>query len=215
MRAPPTGEEPGGKTGPNDFYYLQTQTGWQRTLASFARWCAPQSGWRVLDAGCGPGIFPALFYSMGCQAIGIDIDPQAFLPEPLYPDVVIADVSSLPFPNSSFDLITASNLLFLLPNPVDILCEFRRLLHLDGQVALLNPSEQMNMISAVSLADERKLDQLSRKSLLSWASQAETHARWDQPSLDQLFGAAGMRLVETSLHIGPGLARFARGCLLS
>ena len=54
----------------NYFHELQSQTGWGHMLASFARWCAPKPGWRVLDVGCGPGLLPAIFAQAGCHAYG-------------------------------------------------------------------------------------------------------------------------------------------------
>jgi hypothetical protein len=53
MSAPPPDGDQDDKPRPGKFYFIQTQTGWQRTLKAFADWCAPQAGWRVLDAGCG------------------------------------------------------------------------------------------------------------------------------------------------------------------
>jgi SAM-dependent methyltransferase len=169
----------------------------------------------VLDLGCGPGIFPAMLSSRGCRALGVDLDPNAFFPEPLHADVVIADTVRLPFPDDSFDMITASNLLFLVPDPVEVLRECARLLLPTGQVALLNPSENLDQSSALALAEARGLDLRSRETLLHWAQMAESHARWDQPAMERLLEAGGFKLVDTSLRIGPGLARFARGNLLS
>jgi SAM-dependent methyltransferase len=215
MRDHSSENKPGHRSESGDFTFIQTQTGWQRTLRSFADWCAPQVGWRVLDLGCGPGIFPAMLSSRGCRAFGVDLDPNAFLPEPLHADVVIADAARLPFPDDWFDMITASNLLFLVPDPVEVLRECARLLLPTGQVALLNPSENLDQSSALALSEARGLDLRSRETLLHWAKMAESHARWDQVALEMLLNAAGFKLVETRLRMGPGLARFARGNLLS
>jgi ubiquinone/menaquinone biosynthesis C-methylase UbiE len=215
MSTSPPGEKPSSHANPSQFYIIQTKTGWQRILRSFANWIAPQPGWRVLDAGCGAGIFPTMLTSLGCQAFGIDLDPGAFLPNPLHSALAVADVADLPFADKTFDLITASNLLFLLPDPTEILREFTRLIHPQGQLALLNPSEHLNLRDAALLADHRGLDHVSRDSLLNWAALAEKHARWDQASLEWLFQTAGLRLVETTLHVGPGFARYARARLLS
>jgi SAM-dependent methyltransferase len=208
-------DKPGHRSETGDFTFIQTQTGWQHTLRSFADWCAPQVGWRVLDLGCGPGIFPAMLSSRGCRAFGVDLDPNAFFPEPLHEDVVIADAVRLPFPADSFAMVTASNLLFLVPDPVEVLRECARLLLPTGQVALLNPSENLDQSSALALAEARGLDLRSRETLLHWAQMAESHARWDLAAMERLFKAGGFKLVETRLRMGPGLARFARGNLLS
>jgi ubiquinone/menaquinone biosynthesis C-methylase UbiE len=61
----------------------------------------------------------------------------------MHPKVAVASVYDLPFRSQSFDLITASNLLFFLSEPVQALGNMRPLLRLGKKVALLNPSEQL------------------------------------------------------------------------
>jgi SAM-dependent methyltransferase len=192
------------------FLEIQTQTAWGRTLQVFAAWCRPQSGWLVLDVGCGPGLLPAIFAGYGCQAFGVDLDAAA-LRQPLHPILAQAQAVELPFPEGVFDLVTASNLLFFLPDPRRALCEMRRLVRPGGWVALLNPSEHMSLAVATALADQRGLAGLDRVSLLGWARRAEANRRWDELEMAALFSAAGLSLQETILKVGPGLARFARG----
>ncbi len=98
---------------PSYFLELQTHTGWGRMLDSFARWCAPPPGQRILDVGTGPGLLPAIFSAdKGNLATGIELDP-GMLTDPLHPDLSLGDAVALPFAAGSFDLVTASNLLFL------------------------------------------------------------------------------------------------------
>lgn len=193
-----------------DFAVIQTQTGWGQVLESFAAWCRPHPGWRVLDIGCGPGLLPALFQRRGCLAVGIDLDASAFDPAPLHPVVARADALHLPFPNRTFRMVTASNLLFLLPEPQFALAEMARLLEPCGELALLNPSEHMTLQAAQTLAVRRGLQGVARDSLLGWAERAEDSARWSEPELNDLLKSAGLLLVESMLKVGPGLARLAR-----
>jgi len=192
------------------FLAIQTQTGWGRALQSFADWCRPQAGWLTLDVGCGPGLLPAFLAERGCQAYGVDLD-RASLGQPLHALLAQARAERLPFPAESFHLVTASNLLFFLPEPARALREMRRLVRLDGWVALLNPSERMSVAAAMELADQRGLVGLDRHSLLDWAARAEAHHRWDEVGLSALFAEAGLSLQESALKIGPGLARLVRG----
>lgn len=192
------------------FLEIQTRTAWGRALQGFADWCQPQPGWLTLDVGSGPGLLPALFAGRGCQAYGVDLD-AASLAQRLHPALARAQAERLPFPDGSFHLVTASNLLFLLPDPALALGEMARLVREDGWVALLNPSERMGVAVATALADQRGLTGLDRQSLLGWAARAEAHHRWDVADLAELFAAAGLRLQESMLKLGPGLARFARG----
>jgi SAM-dependent methyltransferase len=193
------------------FLELQTQTGWGRVLERFVTWIRPQAGWLALDVGCGPGLLPGLLARSGCRAVGVDIDFAMFLPFPLHPGVLAAEAARLPFPSHTFDLVTASNLLFLADEPGVMLAEMGCLLRPGGQVAVLNPSEHLDLAAATGLADERGLTGLARDTLLNWAGRAEDHSRWTAGELEALFEAADLRLVETGTSLGPGFARFGRG----
>ncbi len=195
---------------PLSFLEIQTRTGWARTLQGFAEWCSPQPGWRVLDVGCGPGLLPGIFKAAGCTAFGADIDPDLLTGERLHPELLQADACRLPFAERTFDLVTASNLLFLLADPLTALVEFRRVVKPGGQIALLNPSEKMSLSAAAALADERGLQGLARESLLNWARLAETHWRWDSADLNNLMDAAGLHIQASTLKVGEGLARFIK-----
>jgi SAM-dependent methyltransferase len=193
------------------FLDLQTQTGWGRTLAVFADWCQPCPGWKILDIGCGPGLLPALFQANKCWAVGVDVDEEMFHPRPLHPIIALADVHRLPFASGAFDQVTASNLLFLLPNPIPALSEMVRVLHPGGQAVFLNPSEHLTIQAAREFAESRGLSGLAWDTFLNWAARAEDNHRWDAAQTGILFAAAGLTLDETTLKIGPGFARFSRG----
>lgn len=193
------------------FLDVQTQTGWGRTLYGFAKWCDPKPGTKVLDVGCGPGLLPAIFSRFGCQAVGVDIDVEMFKPAPLHPTMVIADAMRLPFTPQSFDLISATNLLFLIPQPVTVLIEMKRLLCARGKLALLNPSEHLNTQSAIAFAREEGLVGLAKKTLFNWARRAEENHRWTEGETRELFAEAGLTCMECVVKVGPGFGRYAWG----
>jgi ubiquinone/menaquinone biosynthesis C-methylase UbiE len=195
----------------SDFRLVQTQTGWGRVLGDFADWIDPPAGWSTLDVGCGPGLFPSLLEARGCRAFGIDLDYGMFQPEPLHFRVALADAARLPFPNREFDLVTASNLLFLIPRPEAVFLEMVRVLRAGGSLALLNPSENLSVALATAYADRRSLEGLARSSLLNWAGRAEAGKRWTDADLRRLFQQSGLQLAEIATKMGPGLASFARG----
>lgn len=191
---------------------IQTQTGWGRTLKSFAAWCKPQAGWRTLDVGCGPGLLPAILAREGCRSFGLDLEVLASTR--LHPHIALADALNLPFPVESFDLVTASNLLFFLPNPLAALLELARIVRQGGQVAVLNPSEHLSVASATILADQHGLEGVARDSLINWGQRAEDNRRWSKAEVAGMFSQAGLQFEATTLKIGPGLARLARGTRL-
>jgi SAM-dependent methyltransferase len=193
------------------FQELQTHTGWGRTLYGFAVWCAPQPGWLTLDVGCGPGLLPALFSKMSCKAVGVDLDIEMFKPLPLHLVVSVADVNALPFKFNAFDLITASNLVFLLPEPLQALIRLKQLLRSGGKLTMLNPSELLNQQAAVNFADKKGMEGIARDTLLNWAKRSEQHHRWTDDETRVLYTTAGMKYQGSVLKVGPGFGRFSSG----
>lgn len=193
----------------SNFLDVQTKTAWGRTLAEFASFCDPRPASVILDVGCGPGLLPALFAQRGYKAFGVDFD-FGLLTTRLAPNLTQADAFELPFKPSTFDLVTATNLLFLLDDPVRALREWKRVLVPDGKLCLLNPSEKLSLSAARRLADERGLGGTARESLLNWAFNAEAHFRWTENETRELLSRAGLRLEESVIRVGPGFARFAR-----
>jgi len=195
---------------PDYFLELQTKTGWGAMLRSFASWLGPKPASLILDVGTGPGLLPAIFTQKGCRVIGADSSFE-MLHDALHPDLVLASILSLPFKPATFDLITVSNLLFFLPDPLAALQKMTHLLAPDGEIALLNPSEQMTVVAATTLANKRGLEGLARETLLNYAGRAERHFRWSETDLRKLFDDADLALVDTTTKMGDGLVRFARG----
>ncbi len=195
------------------FLELQTQTGWGRTLRRFFEWCLPSQPARVLDVGTGPALGPALAAAQGHWAVGVDYD-AAMLAQRQHPLAVLAKAEHLPFPKAWFDLTTASNLLFLLDDPLPALQEMARVTAPQGRVAVLNPSEQMSVAAAQALIEAHHLEGLARDSLLNLAARAEAHHRWDENALADLFARAGLRLIATRTAMRPGLLRWGLGAPL-
>lgn len=193
------------------FYALQTQTGWGRTLAGFVEWCEAQPGWITLDVGCGPGLLPALLEKKGCKTAGVDLDEGMFRPRPIHKAVAAADVFALPFAAQTFDLITASNLLFLLDQPTLALVEMKRLVKHGGKVALLNPTEILNVEAAEYFAGQRGLEGMARDTFVNWARRAEANHRWTEDEIRALYSSAGLKYMAGIIKVGPGFARFSWG----
>lgn len=195
----------------SDFLEIQTRTAWGRTLAELAEWCAPQAGARALDLGCGPGLFPQLLARRyQAQAIGLDLEPDLLRAAPPEIAVTQADAARLPFSAAAFDLVTAANLLFLLPDPLRALQECHRVLRPGGALILLNPSENLTLTAASALAEARGLTGKNRDSLLNWAHNAQTFGGWSAEIAYNLHQASGFELTESILRVGPGFARLTR-----
>ena len=199
-------------TSDSDYFHeLQTQTGWSRTLYGFALWCSPQAGWHTLDVGCGPGLLPAIFSKFGCRAVGVDLNFEMFQPSPIYSIISVANAYNLPFKSQTFDLITASNLIFLLSQPARALIVMKKLLRPGGKVAMLNPSEYLNDSTAQAFANDNGLEGVARDTLLNWARRAVENHQWTEEETRDLYNSAGMKYMGSSLKVGQDFGLFSWG----
>jgi ubiquinone/menaquinone biosynthesis C-methylase UbiE len=193
----------------SNFREIQTSTPWGHVLAEFATFCSPPAGAWSLDIGRGPGLLPAIFSKMNCTSFGVDLDLK-LLQEHMADGMTQADAFRLPFGNEPFDLITSTNVFFLLPEPVAALKEWARTLKPKGMICMLNPSERLSIQSAEGLVEKQGLQGMAKESLLSWAGNAECHARWTPREMRDLLETAELELVESTLKVGPGFALFSR-----
>lgn len=199
-------------------YYIsmQTQTGWATILESFARFVAPPAGSRVLDVGTGPGALVKMFREQyQAEAFGVDANPllmaHALDYQALGDVFVCGSVYQLPFQTEQFDVVTATNVLYLLDEVLPALQEMVRMLSIGGTFVMLNPSPQMTIASATALADERGLTGFARENFVHWGEIAEAKVRWSPEQIADLFQKVGLQLTETRERVGAGLALYARG----
>lgn len=119
----------------------------QRTADTHAGFFLPQliPGWRVLDAGCGPGTITLGLARRVAPGFvtGIDVEDSQFTKtreqadrESLNVDFRKASVYQLPFQDEYFDAVFSHALLEHLSDPGDALTELRRVLKPGGLIGL-------------------------------------------------------------------------------
>ncbi|MBR9817208.1 MAG: methyltransferase domain-containing protein [Rhodospirillales bacterium] len=129
--------------------------------ARIHEWAEGQKG-DLLELGCGPGKYVAMFSSLGFQVTGVD--PISFPTwkalEQQTPSKLISNVyaEDLPFPNSSFDHVACLGALLYFEDPRGALRELHRVLKPGGKL-ILRTVNKSNLYT--SLTGE-KLDPASK-----------------------------------------------------
>lgn len=92
---------------------------------------------KVLEAACGSGQFSLPLSSSVLHYEATDFSESMIkeakkLPAPKQLHFSVADVTSLPYENESFDAVIIANALHIMPNPDKALCELNRVLKKGG-----------------------------------------------------------------------------------
>lgn len=109
----------------------------ERTVAALQL----QPGSRLLDAGCGTGQFAIAFAERGCRVTGVDLAPamierawQHGEERGVTVEWRVGEISRLADPEAAYDAIHARVVLQFVPNVVETLREFRRVLAPGGRL---------------------------------------------------------------------------------
>jgi 2-polyprenyl-6-hydroxyphenyl methylase / 3-demethylubiquinone-9 3-methyltransferase len=92
---------------------------------------------KILDMGCGAGFLTHDMAKLGHEVVGIDLSEESLqvaekLDETGRIKYLQADVTKIPFPEASFDVVCAMDLLEHIENPKAVVQEAARLLKPDG-----------------------------------------------------------------------------------
>ena len=199
------------------FTRVQASEGWNRVLASFARFVAPDKDAHVLDVGCGPGslarrLAREVAFACGCDADdGMIEQAQKLADEEGLRNVEfrVGALPDLPYDLDRFDAVTATNVIFLQRNPQAAVRGMARVCKPNGIVAMLNPSPQMSVATATAHVDRHGLTELNRVSFINWGNVAEQAHRFSVEQITEMFEAAGLSQIAIEAKID-GLALFAK-----
>ncbi len=97
----------------------------------------------VLDLGCGAGYFTVEMAKLAQMTYGIDVTPylqQIKIPSRLEGrlNFILARGEALPFCGKIFDKILASEILPMIPDPLRLFSEIKRVLKKDGRLVIVN-----------------------------------------------------------------------------
>lgn len=101
---------------------------------------------RLLEAGCGTGVFAARCMSeLGCEVTALDLSPAMVeAARARGVPAVVGDVEHLPFPDASFDAVVAAWMLYHVRHLDRGLAQISRVLRPGGRlVAVTNGEEQL------------------------------------------------------------------------
>ena len=102
----------------------------------------PRRGQRLLDVGCGHGIFLSLFWEMGFDVSGLDASPDMLgaARKRLGPHAAyhVGRAEHLPFDDDEFDYVSLLTVLEFCEDPLEALREARRVAKYGILVAFLN-----------------------------------------------------------------------------
>lgn len=122
-----------------------------RRLGHAIRLLNIQPGQRVLDVGVGTGL-SLDFYPPHCHVVGIDLSREMLqkarqrVKERSLTNVELIemDATQLAFPTDSFDHVVAAHVMSVVPEPVRVLAEIKRVTKSDGKIVIINHFQSTN-----------------------------------------------------------------------
>lgn len=121
-----------------------------------------RDGIQWLDVGCGHGLLPsyrreqelALIGKVG-RAVGIDLDLHSLKKNSMLTQLAMADAGALPFPDATFDLVTANMVVEHLEHPEAVFCELERVLNPEGLFIFHTPNAHALSVRFARLVPDR------------------------------------------------------------
>lgn len=102
-------------------------------------------GQRVLEIGCGRGVFARYLADQGAELVAADFSPAAIAHararlQSHHADVIVADVQAISFADGTFDVVISQETLEHVPDPDKGLAELVRVTELGGTLIVTTPN---------------------------------------------------------------------------
>jgi len=115
----------------------------ERLIDMIVRLSGLPSGARVVDLGCGSGVFTNLLQRRGYRCSGVDLSPKMIaIAQTKFSgiDFIEGDIERLPFADASFDGVMLSGVLHHLPDRSRCAAEVFRILRPGGKFVAFDPN---------------------------------------------------------------------------
>ncbi len=156
-----------------------------------------------LDVGCGPGGLTRIASQKGYTSLGLDRDPlmiaaaRRLAVERNSPAAFdVGDIATVAAAGEGFDVVSASSLLVIMPDPKMALRQLQALTKPDGTVLIIEASRHLTRIRAASEIFSGKLGRRAHM-LQLWAA-----ARSGRTLPEEIFDQPGMQVVRRPLLNG-------------
>ena len=114
--------------------------GQQRRLNLIHKY-APLGGKRILDVGCGLGIYVEKFLQYSDRTYGVDIEPERVIEGGIrLPNLLAAAAEALPFSNNCFDVLLLHEVLEHVTDDCQVVREAYRVLKPGGRMIIFAPN---------------------------------------------------------------------------
>ncbi len=116
------------------------RAGQERRLALVRKW-ARLDGARILDAGCGVGMYTGQFRRFSPHVTGVEVDPSvAAQAAARLPGIVLAPAEALPFADGSFDVVFSHEVIEHVTDDAAAASEMVRVTAPGGRIVLFCPN---------------------------------------------------------------------------
>jgi len=158
---------------------------------------------RVLDVGAGAGIVQTMnFRGLAERVCGVDLDPRVTA-NPFLDEGLLADADRIPYPDDSFDIVFADNVMEHLDQPEKVFAEIARVLRPGGKLLFKTPNRNHYMPVIARMTPHRFHEWVNRLRGRDETDTFPTHYLCNSPTqVKRIAASAGLKVETVELIEG-------------